>query len=38
MTEEIAAAVEFALASELLDPSETLVDVYGDIKEEGRAL
>jgi pyruvate dehydrogenase E1 component alpha subunit len=33
---EIAAAVEFALASELLDPFETCIDVYTDITEEGR--
>lgn len=33
---EIAKAVEFALASEPLDPKETCVDVYSDIVEEGR--
>jgi pyruvate dehydrogenase E1 component alpha subunit len=30
------AAVEFALASDLLDPCETVVDVFGDIVEEER--
>lgn len=34
---EIEEAVVFALASRLLDPRETLVDVFGDIIEEGRS-
>lgn len=33
---EIKAAVNFAIASPPLDPSQTVVDVYSDIVEEGR--
>lgn len=34
--DEIARAVQFALESEPLDPSQTVVDVYTDIVEEVR--
>lgn len=36
IADEIAKAIEFALASEPLDPKETGVDVFTDIVEEGR--
>ena len=36
ITEEIAGAIAFALASPPLDPKETCVDVFTDIVEEGR--